>query len=80
MKSVFRYGTIGWPSAVVNVPRPSPVPPKPPFAIEYSDFTSWKLSQSWRSASLPLSGQDTGCVVHGWSQIVTRSRTCAIGL
>ena len=34
MKSVFRYGIIGWPSVVVNVPLPSPVPPKPPFAIE----------------------------------------------
>jgi hypothetical protein len=34
MKSVLRYGMIGRPFVFVNVPRPRPVPPKPPFAIE----------------------------------------------
>ncbi len=34
MKSVFRYGITGFPSVVVKVPLPSPVPPKPPWAIE----------------------------------------------
>ena len=34
MKSVRRYGISCVPSTEVNVPLPSPVPPKPPFAIE----------------------------------------------
>ena len=34
MKSVRRYGMSCVPSTDVNVPLPSPVPPKPPFAIE----------------------------------------------
>jgi len=41
MKSVFSDGMSGWPLVVSKVPRPSPVPPKWPFPIEYSDFTSW---------------------------------------
>ena len=40
MKSVFTSGIMA-PPVVANVPLPSPVPPKPPFAIEYRDFTSW---------------------------------------
>ena len=34
MKSLETYGISGRPSVVVNVPLPSPAPPKPPFAIE----------------------------------------------
>ena len=41
MKSVFRNGISASPPVVVNVPLPGPVPPKPPFAIEYSDLVSW---------------------------------------
>ena len=41
MKSVFTYGISCVPPVVVNVPCPSPVPPKPPFAIEYGDWTIW---------------------------------------
>ena len=35
MKSVFTNGIRSVPPVVVNVPRPRPVPQKPPFAIEY---------------------------------------------
>jgi hypothetical protein len=57
MKSVCRSGISVAPSTEVNVPWPSPVPPKPPFAIEYRLFTSWYDAQSWRNSSFPLSAQ-----------------------
>jgi hypothetical protein len=41
MKSVFSEGMIGFPAVVANVPRPSPVPPKLPLPIEYSDWIGW---------------------------------------
>ena len=68
------------PSVDVNVPSPSPVPPKPPLAIEYRLFTSWYEAQSWRYSSRPFWEQKTRSSVHGWSQMVTRSWTCCMAL
>ena len=73
MKSVLRYGMIGSPAVVVNVPLPSPVPPKPPLRDRVEALH--ELERAAVLAERELAGLRAvdRVVVHGCSQIVTRS-------